>query len=92
MGIVTESMTQTNDEATPVEVFSGKSVEAEIVKSFLENAGIQAFLQNEMMDALYPVISPGATGCAKVMVSSTDAEVAKEILRPPSASDISQGF
>ena len=81
---VNESMMQTNDKIMPVEVFSGKTVEAEIVKSLLENAGIQAFLQNEMMDALYPVIAPGATGCTKVMVSSTDAEIAREILLPPS--------
>ena len=70
----------TTNETTPIEVFSGKTLEAEMVKSVLENAGIEAFLQNEIIDSLYPAIAPGATGCTKVMVSNLDLEKAREVV------------
>ena len=77
-------MVTENNETKPVEVFSGKVLEAEMVKGVLESAGIEVFLQNEIMDSLYPAIEPGATGCTKVMVSNLDEEIARKILLLPS--------
>lgn len=39
---------KTNDEIEPIEVFSGSLWEAELLKSLLENAGIESFLNNSL--------------------------------------------
>ena len=67
----------TNKNATPVEVFRGSLMEAEIVKSLLENAEIQAFLKDENMGFLAPWnVASGGVGSVKVIVSSLDNEKA----------------
>jgi hypothetical protein len=65
----------------PVVVFAGNSIEVGLVKSLLENAGIQAYLQDEIQGTIAPwVISPGGAGAIKVLVSSADYIRAKEIV------------
>ena len=72
---------KTNHKIIPVEVFSGKIWETEMVKNLLENAGIQTFLQDEIIGSLYPIVNPGSFGSVKVMVSNLDLEAAKEIVQ-----------
>ncbi len=65
----------------PVVVFAGNSIEVSLVKNLLENAGIQAYLQDEIQGMIAPwVISPGGAGAIKILVSSADYVKAKEIV------------
>jgi hypothetical protein len=69
------------DEIVPVEVFSGTTLEAGIVKSLLENAEIEAFLMDEIIGTLTPWwTAPGGAGAVRVFVSSRDYNTAKEIV------------
>jgi len=62
---------------TPVEVFRGTLMEAEIVKSLLENAEVEAYLKDENMGFLAPWnVASGGVGSVKVVVSSQDREKA----------------
>ena len=69
---------KTDTENRLVEVFSDKIWEAETVKGFLESAGIQAFLHNEIVSSIYPI--SGNVGLAKVMVLSSDFDRSAEIV------------
>ena len=66
----------------PVEVFAGSIISAGMVKSFLENASINAYLKDELMGTLNPWwVTAGGVGAVKVVVSSRDAEKALELVR-----------
>jgi hypothetical protein len=70
-----------NNEPIPVEIFSGTSLEAEMVKSLLENAEVEAFLKDEIMGTLLPwYTGPGGVGSVKVFVSNLDFDKAKSIV------------
>ena len=61
-----------------VEVFSGTTWEAELIKSLLESAGIRSFLRNNVLVSyLYDPI--GAKG-VKVMILDSDYLEAREIV------------
>jgi phage-related protein len=69
------------EEIQPVEVFAGTVWQVEMVKSLLENAEIEAFLQDEIMGMMNPWWSaPGGAGSIRVIVSSLDYEKAKLIV------------
>lgn len=69
------------DEIRPVEVFSGTIWQAEMVKSLLENAEIDAFLKDEINGTMVPwITSPGGAGSVAVVVSSVDYEKSKIIV------------
>jgi hypothetical protein len=71
---------KTNKGIEPVQVFAGTSWQAGMVKSLIENEGIQAFFKDEMVGTLSPWwTSPGGVGSVKVMVSNLDFERAKLI-------------
>lgn len=64
-------------EGSPVIVFSGSSWEAGMVKSLLEDAGVEAFLNDEIRGGNIPVIvDAGGLGAVKVVVSSNDLGLA----------------
>ena len=64
-----------------IEIFSGKPIDAEIVKSILEDNGIRAFLKDENMGTIAPwYASPGGAGAVKIIISSLDYEKAKSIV------------
>ena len=66
------------DEIFPVEVYSGSIWEVEMVKSLLENAEIETFLQDENTGTLAPwYTAGGGAGSVKVVVSNLDVEKAK---------------
>lgn len=66
-----------NNDMELIEVFSGKIMEAEIVKSLLENAEIDSFLKDEFMDSIAPwYSSQGGSGSVKVIIRSNDKDKA----------------
>lgn len=72
---------KTNDNIIPVEVFSGTILEAEIVKSLLENAEIETFLKDEFMGTLAPWnTAAGGVGSVKIVVSNLNYDKAKIII------------
>jgi hypothetical protein len=71
----------TKPQSELVKVFSGTTWQAEMVKSLLENAEIKAFVKDSIMGTLAPwYTAPGGAGSVKVLVSSTDFEIAKQIV------------
>jgi hypothetical protein len=57
----------------PVEVFCGNTWEAELVKSLLEDAGIEAYTWDENTGTLAPwYTAPGGAGSVRVVVASND--------------------
>lgn len=69
------------NEIEPFEIFAGTAVQANLVKSLLENAEINAYLKDEFTGVLYPWhTSPGGVGAVKVLVSSADQEKARMVV------------
>jgi hypothetical protein len=65
----------------PVEIFAGTTWQAALVKSLLDDAEIEAFLENEIIGTLFPwVTAPGGAGSMKVFVSKLDYEKAKSVV------------
>lgn len=68
------------DDIYPVEVFAGTAWEAGLLKSMLENAGINTYLVDEIRGTLAPWhVAPGGVGAVKVTVSSEDELEARKI-------------
>jgi hypothetical protein len=64
-----------------VVVFAGTTVTAAMVKSYLNNFEIEAFLKDEFMGTLAPwYTSPGGAGSVKVVVRNLDYTKAKELV------------
>ncbi len=64
-----------------IEIFSGSAIQAEIVKSILNDNEIEAFLKDEYMGTLAPwYAAPGGAGSVKVVISSLDYPQAKIIV------------
>ncbi len=69
-----------NKEVHPVEVFAGTAWEAGLLKSMLEDAGIDVYLVDEIRGTLVPWhVAGGGVGAVKVTVSSADEELARKI-------------
>ena len=65
----------------PVEVFAGTAVQANLLKSLLENAEIKAYLKDEFTGIIAPWhSSPGGVAAVKVFVSSVDQERARLVV------------
>jgi hypothetical protein len=72
---------KTNEEIEPVEIFSGTTWQAGMVKSLLEDAEIEAFLKDEIMGTLNPWwTAPGGAGAVSVFVSNQDYDKARLIV------------
>ena len=68
-------------QSTLVEVFSGTTWQAGMVKSLLEDSEIDAFLKDEILGTLNPWwAAPGGAGAVKVFVSNIDYQKAKSII------------
>ncbi len=64
-----------------IEVFAGNIIEAGMVCSLLESAGIHAYLKDEIMGTMNPwFVSAGGVGAVKVLVSALDSEEAKLVI------------
>lgn len=68
-----------NKNFEPVQVFTGMAWEAQLLKNILENNGIVAYINNEQIGTLAPWYISAGKGAVSVIVSSPDAEKAKEI-------------
>lgn len=68
-------------DSKPTVLFSGTSMEAGMVQSFIEAHGIQAFLINDHMGTLEPwVVAAGGLNPVKVLVSESDYPEAAALL------------
>jgi hypothetical protein len=62
-------------------VFSGNAWQAGMVKSLLEDAGLQAFLRDEIIGTMSPWwAAPGGAGSVKVMVAGYGTARAREVV------------
>lgn len=72
---------KTDNTIEPVKVFAGKAMQANMVKSLLENAEIEAYMNDEFVGTLNPwYVAPGGAGAVKVYVSSLDYSKAKIVV------------
>lgn len=70
-----------NNENNLVELFAGSPIDAEIVKSILNDSEIVSYLKDEYMGTIAPWhTSPGGTGSVKVIISDSDFTRAKLII------------
>jgi hypothetical protein len=64
-----------------VVAFAGTTLDAGMIQSLLEEEGIPAFIQNELMGSIAPwQIAPGGVGAAKVLVSNLNEARAIKII------------
>ena len=62
-------------------VYASTPIQAGMIKSLLENAGIHAFLKDDHMGTIFPWhAAPGGAGAVKVLVSSDQLNEAREIV------------
>ena len=72
---------EAKDENKPVIVYSGSAMEAQLIRTYLESAGIRAFVQDEMSGILLPYTSsPGGIGSVKVLVAQKDMQQARQLV------------
>jgi hypothetical protein len=60
--------------------FAGNIVEAEFVKSLLEDAGIPCYLKDEFVGTIAPFVEPAGLNAVKVVIRSEDLDKAKPII------------
>lgn len=68
------------DPYTPKTVFNGLVWEAEMIKNLLENEGIEAFLNDELIGTIAPFCATPRLGSVKVVVAEVNFEKAKEVV------------
>lgn len=69
------------DEIKAIEIFSGTLWKAELLKSILEDAKIEAFLKDNIIGTTFPFqAAAGGANPIKVIISSADYEEAKPIV------------
>ena len=69
---------KTEDKSKLIEVFKGSLWEAEMVKSLLDNAEVEAVLKDGMV---VNVVLPATAVEVKVLVNEADYEAAMEVVR-----------
>jgi hypothetical protein len=64
------------------EIFSGTPIQAGLVKSMLEDAGLPVFVKDEFLGTIAPWwSSPGGAGAVKLLVPTDDLGQATEVVR-----------
>ena len=58
-------------------IYSGASLQADLLKSLLEGKGIRAILEDEYLGRMVPYAVPGGV---KVLVANSDVEKARRIV------------
>jgi len=65
------------DEAEVVEIYAGTIWQAEMVKSLLNDEGIEAYLKDEVNGTMFPwIVAAGGSGSVTVVVAGEDADKA----------------
>jgi putative signal transducing protein len=66
---------------TPVIVYSGSIVDADLLRCLLDGEGIQSYLKDEMVGMVAPYVAePGGAGAVKVVIDKEDLERARPIV------------
>jgi menaquinone-dependent protoporphyrinogen oxidase len=79
---LSETEPETEEDDLPIEVYSGAMWECGMVKSILEDAGIEAFLNNENLGNVAPwIAAPGGSGAINVVVAKHDFQMASAIVQ-----------
>jgi hypothetical protein len=69
------------DESEAVEVFAGTIWQAEMVKSLLNDEGIEAYLKDEVIGTMFPwMAAAGGSRPMTIVVSGEDADKALSII------------
>jgi len=64
-----------------IEIFAGTSIDAEIVRSLLEDSDVKTFLKDENMGTIAPWhVSGGGVAAVKIIINSCDYDKAKLII------------
>lgn len=72
---------ETEDDDVAVEVYSGSMWDCGMVKSLLNDAGIEAFLNNENLGTVAPwIVAPGGAGAIGVIVARHNVKDASKIV------------
>jgi len=58
-------------------VYSGSSLQADLLKSLLDDSGIQAVLEDEFLGRMYPYAVPGGV---KILVPNDEFDDARKIV------------
>lgn len=70
-----------NNEIRTLELFSGVLWQAQMIKNLLENAGIDSFLQDELVAGLnLPWAAPGGQGQVTLIIAESDYENARLVV------------
>ncbi len=70
-----------NPESKPVEIFAGTSLEAGMLQSMLADAGIEAYLKDDLIGNLAPwQASAGGAGAVKLVISNVDLPAAGPVV------------
>ncbi|HNW76663.1 MAG TPA: DUF2007 domain-containing protein [Bacteroidales bacterium] len=69
------------DQNNPIEVFAGTAWEVALVESLLENAEIKVYVYYGGEGTMAPWDSGGGLPINRVMVASSDAEKAKQVIK-----------
>ena len=70
-----------NKQGKLIEIFAGTVIEAEMVKSLLQDSEIEAFLKDENIGTIAPwQASAGGAGSVKVVISDLDYARAKVVM------------
>lgn len=66
---------------TLIEIYSGSPWQVGMVRSLLEDAGINTYMQDVIMGTMNPWwTAPGGAGAIKLMISENDFEQARSIV------------
>lgn len=66
---------------TLIEIYSGSPWQVGMVRSLLEDAGINTYMQDVIMGTMNPWwTAPGGAGAIKLMISENDFEQARRIV------------
>jgi len=72
---------ENHDDTRPVQVFAGTTWQANLVKSMLGDAGIEAYVFDEIMGTFNPWwVAAGGAGAVKVFVPESALEEATRIV------------
>ena len=71
---------KTADQSAWVEVFSGESFNAEVVKGLLESNGIQCIIEDHT--SVFGSHYSGIDGDMRILVAPSDVQLARELLTP----------
>jgi hypothetical protein len=70
-----------HDGSKMIEIFAGTPWQAGMVKTLLEDAGIHAFMADEIIGTLNPWwTAPGGAGAIRIMISDDDEAHAKIVI------------